>query len=136
MSRQEGPGLRRAGARARRWGRWCERLTLWLLWARGWDPVAENLKVGRFELDLLLTRGPELRLVEVKARRAGSWTGADTALDPEQRLRLQLALRAFLDRAPWPGVITFQRVSWSGLRHRFHLPERWDSLKVQPPAEA
>jgi Holliday junction resolvase-like predicted endonuclease len=133
--RKASQGLSRAGARARRWGRWCERLTLWLLWARGWDPVAENLKVGRFELDLVLTRGAELRLVEVKARRAGSWAGADTALHPEQRLRLQLALRAFLDRAPWPGAVTFQRVSWAGWRCRFHPPERWDSLKLRPIPE-
>jgi Holliday junction resolvase-like predicted endonuclease len=129
-------GNRDRGRRARRWGRWCERLTLWLLWARGWDPVAENLKVGRFELDLLLTRGSDLRLLEVKARRAGSWTGADTALHPEQRLRLQLALRALLDHAPWPGAVTFQRVSWSGLHCRFHPPEDWSSLRIGPPPRA
>lgn len=120
----------RRGRRARRWGRWCERLTAWLLWARGWDLVAANLKVGRYELDLLLTRGDELRLLEVKARRPGAWTGADTALGPEQRLRLQLALRAWLDRVPWPGAVTFQRASWSGLRVRFHEPERWDALNL------
>lgn len=118
------------GRRARRWGRWCERLSAWLMWARGWDLEAANLKIGRFELDLLLTRGDELRLLEVKARRPGAWTGADTALHPEQRLRLQLALCAWLDRVPWPGPITFQRVSWSGLRVRFHPPERWEGLRL------
>ncbi len=117
------------GRAARRWGALCERLTLWLLWLRGWDLVAWRRKVGRAEMDLLVARGDELRLIEVKARGAGAWTGADTALAPDQRLRLQRALRAWLDRAPWPGRISFQRASWSGLRCRFHAPERWESLR-------
>ena len=97
------------GRQARAWGRWCERLTAWLLWAQGWSLEAANLMVGRFELDLLMTRGDELRLLEVKARRPGAWIGADTALQPEQRLRLQLALRSWLDRAPWPGPVSLGR---------------------------
>lgn len=118
------------GRRARAWGRRAERLTAWLMWARGWDLEAANLRLGRWELDLVMTRGDELRLLEVKARRAGAWTGADTALHPEQRLRLQRGLRSFLDRAPWPGRITFQRVSWAGLKPTFHPPERWESLRA------
>jgi Holliday junction resolvase-like predicted endonuclease len=117
------------GRRARTWGRRAERLTVWLMWLRGWDLEQANLRLGRAELDLLMTRGDELRLLEVKARRAGAWTGADTALHPEQRLRLQRGLRAFLDRVPWPGRITFQRVSWAGLRPTFHSPERWEGLR-------
>jgi len=116
------------GDRARRYGRRCERGTLWLLWLRGWDLVARNLKQGRFELDLLMVRGDELRAVEVKARAPGAWIGADLALGFHQRLRLQTALRRYLERVPWPGRITFQRVSWSGWRCRFHPPERWEAL--------
>ena len=91
--------------------------------------VARNLKCGRFELDLLAVRGGELRLVEVKARAAGAWIAGDTALGFHQRLRLQTALRAYLERVPWPGRISFQRVSWSGWRCRFHPPERWDAMR-------
>jgi Holliday junction resolvase-like predicted endonuclease len=116
------------GERARRYGRRCERATLWLYWLRGWDLVERNFKSGRFELDLLLVRGPDLRAVEVKARAAGRWAGGDLALGFHQRLRLQTALRAYLDKVPWPGRVTFQRVSWSGWRCRFHTPERWDAL--------
>jgi putative endonuclease len=119
------------GARAARFGRWCERLTLWLMWVRGWELVAWREKLGRYELDLLVARGQELRLVEIKARGAGAWTGADTALTPEQRLRLQRALRRWLDRVPWPGTLTFQRASWSGFQWRFHPPERWESLALE-----
>lgn len=113
------------GRAAQRYGRWCEYGTLWLLWLRGWDPVARNLKAGRFEMDLLVARGDELRLVEVKARAPGAWVGGDAALTFAQRLRLQKALRGFLERVPWPFRVTFQRVSWSGWRWRFHPPERW-----------
>lgn len=118
------------GTRARRYGRLAERATLWLLWLRGWDLVEENLKLGRWELDLILTRGDELRLLEVKARRSGAWTAADTALSLEQRMRLQFSLRCYLDRVPWPGRISFQRASWAGWKGRFHPPECWDSLRI------
>lgn len=124
------PDLHRQGRRARAAGRRAERATLWLMWLKGWDLVAANLKLGRWELDLVMTRGQELRLLEVKARRPGAWTAADTALGYDQRRRLQGALRHYLDRTPWPGAVTFQRVSWAGWRVRFHAPERWDALKL------
>ena len=117
------------GRSARRYGRWCERGTSWLLWLRGWDLVARNLRRGRYELDLIVVRGDELRLVEVKARARGAWVGGDLALGFHQRLRLQKALRSFLARVPWPGRVTFQRVSWAGWRCRFHPPERWEGLR-------
>ena len=120
------------GKSARTWGHRCERLTLWLVWLRGWDLVAWQLKLGRFELDLLVSRGDELRLLEVKARKPGAWVGGDTALTHEQRLRLQMALSRFLDRVPWPGAISFQRVSWAGWRCRFHPTERWEALGPRP----
>lgn len=118
----------RKGRQARRYGRLAERSTLWLMWLKGWDLVAENLHLGRFELDLIMVKGRELRLLEVKARRKDAWTAADTALSYEQRRRLQMALRDYLERVPWPGDVTFQRVSWSGWKCRFHPVERWDSL--------
>lgn len=106
-------------------------MTLWLLWLRGWDPVAQNLKSGRWELDLVLIRGSVLKFVEVKFRSPGAWTSADTALSYGQRLRLQQAARTYLDRVPWPGEVVFQRVSWAGWRCVFHPPERWDGLNAR-----
>jgi Holliday junction resolvase-like predicted endonuclease len=119
------------GSRARRYGRLTEAATLWLLWLRGWSLVERNLLMGRWELDLIVVRGDELRLLEVKARQPGAWTAADTALSYGQRVRLQSTLRSYLDRVPWPGRVTFQRVSWAGWKWRLHVPERWDSLKIQ-----
>lgn len=117
--------MERRGQAALRFGARCERLTLWLMWLRGWSLAGWRVRVGRFEMDLLLTRGDELRLVEVKARRPGAWVGGDTALEASQRRRLQLALRRWLDTHPWPGPTTFQRVSWAGWRWRMHGVERW-----------
>lgn len=131
------PGRHADRARkAVRYGRWTERLSLWLLWIRGWELVAWRQKVGRRELDLIVARGDELRVLEVKARRPGAWSGADVALSPAQRLRLQQALRSLMDVLPWPGRITFQRVSWSGWICRFHPPERWEAFNpagTRPP---
>jgi putative endonuclease len=118
------------GKKARRAGIWAERATLWLLWLRGWDLVAWRQRVGKFELDLLVTRGDDLRLIEVKARRPGAWVNADIALSGEQRRRLQSALSLWLDRAPWPRKITFQRVSWSGFRCKFHPAENWAGMGI------
>ncbi len=119
----------RRGQRAARFGKLAERATLWLLWLWGWELVAWRLHLGRYELDLLVCRGDELRLVEVKARARRAWVGADTALTYGQRQRLQRALGSYLDRVPWPGRLTFQRVSWAGWRPCFHPPERWDGLR-------
>jgi Holliday junction resolvase-like predicted endonuclease len=119
------------GKRANRVGIWAERATLWLLWLKGWDLVAWRQKSGRYELDLLVSRGSDLRLIEVKARGHGAWVSADIALTDQQRLRLQKALRHWLDQVPWPGNITFQRVSWSGFLCKFHTHENWESLGVR-----
>jgi Holliday junction resolvase-like predicted endonuclease len=122
--------VQQRGHRARRYGRLAERATLWLLWLQGWDLVVCNLQIGRLEMDLLVCRGEELRLIEVKARRPGAWTSADLALSYQQRKRLQYALRSYLDRVPWPGSVGFQRVSWAGWKCRFHPAECWDGLKI------
>lgn len=129
MSPRSRPSSHR-GERARRYGQLAERLTLWLLWLRGFEAVAWREKVGRLELDLIFARGRELRVVEVKARARGAWVGGDLALGPEQRVRLQRALVGWLDRRPWPGDVTFQRVSWAGFRCRFHPVERWEGLAL------
>ncbi|MCL1893754.1 MAG: YraN family protein [Holophagaceae bacterium] len=119
------------GKTALRVGIWAERATLWLMWLRGWDLVAWRQKMGRYELDLILSRGNDLRLIEVKARKPGAWVNADIALTEHQRVRLQSAMRQWLDKIPWPKCVSFQRVSWSGMRCKFHPPENWDSLKIQ-----
>jgi Holliday junction resolvase-like predicted endonuclease len=126
--RQPIPSQVRRGHAARRYGQWAERLTFWLLWLRGFELVTWRARVGRLELDLILARGRELRVLEVKARARGAWVAGDLALGPEQRVRLQRALRGWLDRRPWPGEVTFQRVSWAGRRCRFHPLERWEGL--------
>ena len=124
------PSPSERGRRARRYGMLAERATLWLLWLRGWELVAWRWRAGRLEMDLLVARGKELRLVEVKARKPGAWVSADMALSLDQRHRLQTALGVWLESTPWPHRVTFQRVSWAGWRCRFHPPERWDAIRA------
>jgi len=92
----------RRGAAARRLGARAERLTLWLLWARGWDLVAWRQKLGRWELDLLVSRGPELRPLAVNARRPGARLAGDTDLQHEQAPPLQRGTRNRRRRGAWP----------------------------------
>jgi Holliday junction resolvase-like predicted endonuclease len=124
------------GRNARRIGILAERATIWLMWLRGWDLIAWRQRMGKYEMDILLCRGGDLRLVEVKVRKPGAWVSADIALTEQQRTRLQMALRQWLDRVPWPKAITFQRVSWSGLRCKFHPPENWESLGIKRPVSS
>jgi putative endonuclease len=62
----------------------------WLV-AQGLELLASNLRVGRFEVDLLLRDGPVIVCVEVRTRGPGSWTGALRSIDAKKRARLRAA---------------------------------------------
>ena len=62
----------------------------WLI-AQGLELLASNLRVGRFEVDLLLRDGPVVVCVEVRTRGPGSWTGALQSIDAKKRARLRAA---------------------------------------------
>ena len=59
--------------------------------ARGFEILAANLRVGRFEVDLLLRDGSVIVLVEVRTRGPGAWTGALASIDAKKRERLRAA---------------------------------------------
>ena len=62
----------------------------WLI-AQGLKLLASNLRVGRFEVDLLLRDGPVIVCVEVRTRGPGSWTGALRSIDAKKRACLRAA---------------------------------------------
>jgi putative endonuclease len=62
----------------------------WFL-AQGFEILTSNLRVGRFEIDLLLRDGPVIVLVEVRTRGPGAWTGALASIDAKKRARLRAA---------------------------------------------
>lgn len=70
----------------------------WLV-AQGFELLATNLRVGRFEIDLVLRDGPVIICVEVRTRGPGSWTGALRSIDAKKRARLRAAgERLWLER--------------------------------------
>ena len=62
---------------------------------RGCEILARNWRGGGGESDVIARRSGELRVVEVKARRADDPRG-DDAVDPRKQARLRLAARAWL----------------------------------------
>jgi putative endonuclease len=62
----------------------------WLV-AQGLELLAVNLRVGRFEVDLVLRDGSVVVFVEVRTRGPGAWTGALASIDAKKRARLRAA---------------------------------------------
>jgi putative endonuclease len=79
-------------------GRLGERLAAWFLERRGFRVRERNARLGRFEVDLIVERGPMLVFVEVKRRAGSAWERAAAALGAAQRRRLAMAARAYAER--------------------------------------
>jgi putative endonuclease len=57
----------------------------------GFAVVAQNLRLGRLELDVVARRGPLIVVVEVRTRGAGAWTTAFGSIDSAKRKRIRRA---------------------------------------------
>jgi putative endonuclease len=57
----------------------------------GFAVVAQNLRLGRLELDVVARRGPLIVVVEVRTRGAGAWTTAFGSIDSAKRRRIRRA---------------------------------------------
>ena len=77
--------------RASEHGRAAEAAVANWLRERGFDIVALNLRVGRYELDVVARQGPLIVVVEVRTRGPGAWTTAFGSLDAGKRRRTRLA---------------------------------------------
>lgn len=76
------------------------------LFAHGYTVIARNLRVGRWELDLVAQRGGLVAVVEVRTRGGGSFEGPLESITPLKRARLIRAIeRLWRDKfAGDPGV--------------------------------
>lgn len=72
-------------------GRAAEAAVAHWLQERGFDIVATNLRVGRYEIDVVARQGPLIAVVEVRTRGKGSWTTGFGSLDAGKRRRVRLA---------------------------------------------
>lgn len=87
------------GNRRRRSGSRGEKLAAWFLEQRGYQIAERNLRLGRFEVDLVVARAGKLVFVEVKTRSGTAWEMAGASLRAAQRQRLAAAASAYAARA-------------------------------------
>ena len=74
-----------------RLGRAAERVVAAWLIARGFQIVALNLHVGRYELDVVARSGALVVVVEVRTRGTGAWTRPFGSLNQAKRERIRRA---------------------------------------------
>lgn len=72
-------------------GQSAERAVLRWLVAHGFHIVATNLRVSRYELDIVARSGPLIVVVEVRTRGPGAWTRGFGSLDAAKRRRIRRA---------------------------------------------
>jgi putative endonuclease len=68
----------------------------------GYEILDRNWRSGRYELDLVASRGGVVAFVEVKTRRPGPQRAVE-ALDPTQRLRIRRAAESWIHAHPGVG---------------------------------
>lgn len=100
-----------------------EALALEALVARGWRPVARNVRCKAGEIDLVMCDGDTLVFVEVRRRRSDNFGGAAASVDAAKRQRILRTAQWWLlgryGQRAWPAcrfdVITFDasdRMRW------------------------
>ncbi len=67
---------------------------------RGFEILARNWRAGRIEIDLVVRKGDELRIVEVKTRQSLGAGYPEEAVTDEKLTRLATAAERFLDQYP------------------------------------
>ena len=68
------------------------------------EVVAKNLRIGRFEIDLVIREGPVLIFVEVRTRGQRSWQRSLDSIDWKKQARLRRAAELL-----WPRRARFGR---------------------------
>lgn len=109
---------------AQRSGDGAETLVADRLTAAGWTILARNVRVGRYELDLVaVDPGPPRALVAVEVRwRASRDFGlAEETVDHRKRSRVRAAAYGLLERGVLPDGSSLP-----------HLPLRFDLVVVEP----
>jgi putative endonuclease len=71
---------------------------------KGWKIIARNVRVGRGELDVVAADGDELVFVEVRTRRIGYLSPAETTVGPVKIKRIIKTARMYVDRINFSGA--------------------------------
>lgn len=81
-------------------GAYGEKLALAYLTARGYKLIAQNKRIGRIEVDLILECGGVIVFAEVKARAGYAYGLPREAVDRRKQRRLLLAAQAYMAKLP------------------------------------
>lgn len=85
-----------------------ESLVAGILQADGWEIVARNVRVGRFELDIIATdTNGRLHVIEVKTRRGSNFGDGREAITEQKLNHLRVASARWLaeQNRAWPAGI-------------------------------
>ncbi|MDR1884759.1 MAG: YraN family protein [Synergistaceae bacterium] len=70
----------------------------------GWTILARNVRVGRGELDIIAMDGEELVVVEVRTRKIGYLSPAETTVGPMKIKSIIKTARKYVDRIAFSGI--------------------------------
>ena len=107
-----------------------EALALEALVARGWQPVARNVRCKAGEIDLIMRDGQTLVFVEVRRRRSNNFGGAAASVDAAKRLRILRTAQWWLlgryGQRAWPAC-RFDVIAFDASDHMHWLPAAFDA---------
>jgi putative endonuclease len=105
-------------------GRWGERRAAWWLRLHGWRIIAERVKIGAGEIDLIAKRGRTTAFIEVKTRTRAA--DLDLAIDDYRLRRVAAAVNAVSHRYAAPHDVIRIDVILIAPRHwPRHLVNVW-----------
>jgi len=95
----------------------------------GWTLVARNWRVREGELDLVMSKGDTLAMIEVRARSRNDFGGALASVDRHKQARIVRAARAFLAAHPQfrHHAVRFDVVAIEGSEAPQWIPNAFDA---------
>lgn len=112
-------------------GRYGEDLAADYLRSRGWTILERNLRRGRGEIDLVVSRGGVLAFVEVKCRSSAVYGHPLDAISPSKREEMARVARSWLEDVSLPPGTGLRYDAVAVTLHPgsgpevLHIPDAW-----------
>lgn len=106
-------------------GDWGERIACELFTSQGWGILAQNWKMGHYEVDLVLHKGDTIVFVEVKTRTSAEVDPIE-AVDKRKRAHLIASADVFMKHYELPFEFRFDIVGITGTPEAYeveHIPD-------------
>ena len=92
-------------------GRRGERLAAWYLFFHGCRILERNYRYGRYEIDIIASRGGMLHFVEVKTRSVMGWSSPESAMTPDKCRALLRGAAAYISLKRMPHEPQFDLIA-------------------------